>query len=104
MQASTTIRAARQRSGLARRELARRANTSAATLAAYEAGSKVPSVDTLDRIVRAAGFSLEPTLAPRTEGDSAARGAELVEALELAALFPSRTGTQLRFPPLARPR
>ncbi|CAB4938613.1 unannotated protein [freshwater metagenome] len=42
--------------------LARAAGTSQPTLAAYEAGAKSPSVRTLDKIVRAAGFSLTAVL------------------------------------------
>ncbi|MEI6403186.1 MAG: helix-turn-helix transcriptional regulator [Actinomycetota bacterium] len=42
MHASALVVEARLRSGLSRRELARRAGTSAATLAAYEAGRITP--------------------------------------------------------------
>jgi transcriptional regulator with XRE-family HTH domain len=57
MEAATVLRRARRRSRLTLRELAGRAGTSHATLSAYEAGRKVPTVATLDRIVRAAGSS-----------------------------------------------
>lgn len=53
---------ARARAGLTQAQLARAAGTSQPTLAAYESGAKSPSVRTLDRIVRAAGASLEVTL------------------------------------------
>jgi transcriptional regulator with XRE-family HTH domain len=56
---------ARRRSGLSRRELARRAGTSPATLAAYEAGRITPSVDTLDRLLDAPGFDAVVALTPR---------------------------------------
>jgi transcriptional regulator with XRE-family HTH domain len=99
MSAATTLRAARRRAGLSLRALAERAGTSHATLAAYEAGVKVPRVDTLTRILRAAGFALDLELAPRIEdGDPAARGRELVEVLELAAQFPARHERTLRYP------
>jgi hypothetical protein len=72
-------------------------------LAAYEADRKVPSVETLDRIVRAAGFELEVDLSPGIGGsDRTARGRELVDALELAALFPARHSPKLEFPRFPR--
>lgn len=97
-----TLRTARRRSRLTLRALAARAGTSHATLAAYESGAKVPRVDTLERIVRAAGFEPVVELAARPAGeDAVAKGAELVEVLELAAQFPARHTRTLRFPPLA---
>jgi transcriptional regulator with XRE-family HTH domain len=97
--AATTLRTARARAGLSLRGLARRADTSHATLRAYETGAKVPRVDTLDRLVRAAGFELEAGLGARPpDGDAGARARELVEALELAAAFPAAPERVLRFP------
>lgn len=49
---------ARHDAGISQRELAKRAGTSQATLSAYESGKKSPSLDTLARIVRAAGQDL----------------------------------------------
>jgi transcriptional regulator with XRE-family HTH domain len=99
MNAASTLSRARSRSGLSQRELARRAGTSHSTLAAYETGRKTPSVATLDRIVRAAGFELGVEMAPSLgEADPRARGRELVEVLELAALFPARHAAVLEYP------
>src|SRR4051794_27362899 len=99
MDAGTTLHRARTRAGLGLRALARRADTSHATLRAYETGAKVPRVDTLVRLVRAAGFELAVDLgAVVPEGGAAARAAELVEALELAAAFPADHEPELRFP------
>lgn len=99
MDAARTLRDARRRSGLSLRALANRAATSHSALAAYEAGRRVPTVDTLDRIVRAAGFVLTPELSARMGGpDPAARGRELVEVLELAGLFPARHAAKLDAP------
>lgn len=99
MHAATTLRRARRRAGLSLRSLATRAGTSHSTLAAYEAGRKVPTVDTLDRIVRAAGFDLGLELGHRVGGvDPADRGRELAAALDLAARFPARHDRELRFP------
>jgi len=56
------IKDARARAGLTQAALARAAGTSQPTLAAYESGAKSPSVRTLDKLVRAAGFSLDAVL------------------------------------------
>ena len=99
MQAAILIRRARARAGLSLRELARRAGTSHSTLSAYETGRKVPSVETLDRVIRAAGFHADVELEHEVGGaDREARGRELVEVLELAALFPARHAATLDFP------
>lgn len=87
------------RAGLTLRELADRAGTSHATIAAYEAGRKVPRADTLERIVNAAGFRVAAELLPSPTGpDPAARGQELLEALELADMFPARRTRRLKYP------
>jgi transcriptional regulator with XRE-family HTH domain len=103
MDAATTLRTARKRAGLSLRVLATRAATSHSTLAAYEARRKVPSVDTLDRVVRAAGYEAGIELTPLVGGpDPAARGRELQDALELAAQFPARHARVLRYPRFGR--
>ena len=100
MGAAMTVRQARQRAGMSLRELAARAGTSHATLSAYENGAKTPSVKTLERIVRAAGFALDLELVPRVDGDEPAdRGQELEAVLALAAQFPARHAATLPFPP-----
>ncbi len=97
--AAHTIRQARTRAGLTLRELARRAATSHSTLAAYEAGRKSPNVDTLERIVSAAGFAVDVQLVARQRGSAPDdKGRELFDALELAAMFPARHATTLAFP------
>ena len=92
MDAARLVRSARLRSGLTIRQLAAVAHTSHSTLAAYETGAKCPTVETLNRIVEAAGFRVEGHLAPASERfDHHARGRELVDVLELAeALASSR--------------
>jgi transcriptional regulator with XRE-family HTH domain len=103
MDAATLLRRVRHRAGLSLRALADRASTSHSTLAAYEAGRKVPSIDTLARVVRAAGFDLGVELTPAVGGpDAKARGRELVEVLELAELFPARHASHLEYPPFGR--
>lgn len=86
------------------RTLARRAGTSHSTLAAYESGRKTPGVDTLARILRAAGYTLTVELTPTVGGpDPAARGRELVEVLDLAAHFPARHSPTMTFPRFGPP-
>ncbi|MCP3910907.1 MAG: helix-turn-helix transcriptional regulator [Actinomycetia bacterium] len=99
MDAATTLTHARASAGLSLRELAGRAGTSHATLSAYEQGRVVPAVDTVNRIVRAAGFSLDAELhrRHRTE-DGLERGEELAAVLELAEEFPARHSPRLDYP------
>ena len=102
MDASLSLRRARARAELSLRVLAARAGTSHATLAAYEAGRVVPRVDTLDRILRAAGFATDIDLVWRPDSSDAereAKGEELRQALELAAMFPARHSRRLLFSP-----
>lgn len=98
MDAAVTLRRARLEAGLTLRALAERAKTSHATLAAYEAGRAVPRVDTLDRILRAAGFASDIGVSRRAAG-AGDKGEELRAALELAAMFPARHAERLPFPP-----
>lgn len=104
MLASAVLRRARAETGLSLRALAGRAGTSHATLAAYESGRVVPRVDTLDRILRAAGYATDIALERRadaTDAERTAKGAELVQALDLAAQFPARHDPTLTYPRLA---
>lgn len=102
--AAASLRLARRRAGLSLRALGERAGTSHSALAAYEAGRKVPSVETFDRIIRAAGFVPSVDLVPVVGGaDPADRGEELLEVLRLAERFPARHEPTLRFPRYAAP-
>lgn len=102
MWAADTLRIARERSGLSLRALAERAGTSHSTIAAYESGAKTPTMATLDRIVRAAGFATDVHLHRRIDGDGLDRGTELEAVLELAAAFPARHEPSLRYPVFGR--
>jgi len=95
MTAGEIVALARRRSGLSLRELAARAGTSHATIAAYEQGRKVPRVDTLERICRAAGQAVDWDLDPRpADGERDARRRDLLDVLALADTFPfARQGT-----------
>ncbi|MFN2588833.1 MAG: helix-turn-helix domain-containing protein [Actinomycetota bacterium] len=63
------IKIARRQQDLSQRELARRASTSQAAIAAYESGRRSPTVDTLARIVRATGLDLRIRLAEKDDHD-----------------------------------
>ncbi len=103
MDASQLLRTARHESELTLRELAGRAGTSHSTLSAYENGSKVPSVATLERIVGAAGFALDTNLRRRYRIDGTlTRGDELEAVLELADQFPARHTLRLQAPVFPR--
>ncbi|MBA3628238.1 MAG: helix-turn-helix domain-containing protein [Actinobacteria bacterium] len=52
------IRESRQAAGLTQGELALRSRTSQSAVAAYESGAKVPTSETLDRLLRATGVSI----------------------------------------------
>jgi len=67
--AGNLIRLARHDGGLSQRDLARRAGTSQAAIAAYEAGKRSPTLDTLARIVRAAGQDLRIRLEAADDHD-----------------------------------
>jgi len=97
--AASLLRQAREISGLTLRHLADRAGTSHSTLSAYEAGHVNPSMHTLQRIIRAAGFGLIIELIPVVDHAAHDRGDELVQVLELAAQFPAHHTRDLRFPP-----
>jgi transcriptional regulator with XRE-family HTH domain len=58
------IRMARREAGLSQHQLATRAGTSQAAVSAYESGRRSPSVDTLCRLLAAAGFEVRMRLAP----------------------------------------
>lgn len=103
MDAATLIRRARSCSGLSLRQLARRAGTSHATLSAYEAGRVDPSVHTVRRIIRSAGFDPAVVLVPRVDPNEGGRGDELVQVLELAAQFPARHARRLSYPRFGAP-
>ncbi len=67
--AGSLILQARLRAHLSQRDLAARADTSQAAIAAYERGTKDPAYATLSRILRAAGFDVRLRLVPRDDHD-----------------------------------
>jgi transcriptional regulator with XRE-family HTH domain len=76
---------ARRQAGLTQANLAQRAGTSQAAISAYESGRRSPSVDTLCRILAAAGVELRMRLAPPDTHTAALAAAEaLLPAEQLA--------------------
>jgi uncharacterized protein len=67
------IKEARTAAGLTQAELARRARTSQPAVAAYESGDKVPTVGTLERLLRAAGVGLNAFPMPGRAGTARLR-------------------------------
>jgi transcriptional regulator with XRE-family HTH domain len=79
------IRMARRQAGLTQQVLADRAGTSQAAISAYESGRRSPSVDTLCRILSAAGLEVRMRLAaPDTHGLALAVAETLLPAEQVA--------------------
>lgn len=81
------IRIARRRAELSQQELAGRATTSQAAISAYESGRRSPSVETLARVLAAAGFELRMRLAEPDAHDSTRRKAESLLPQEAVEAF-----------------
>lgn len=81
------IRTARRQAGLTQQALAARAATSQAAVSAYESGRRSPSVDTLARILDAAGFELRMRLAKPDTHDATRQKAETLLPREAVEAF-----------------
>lgn len=88
--AGTILLAARLEAGLSQRELAARAGTSGATVAAYERGSKEPRLSTLRRLVQAAGMRLEVSYLPDTHDPAVGLTREEARSLALHRAIAAR--------------
>ena len=84
------IRMARRDAGLSQTELAHRAKTSQAAISAYETGRRSPSVETLSRVLTAAGFELRMRLALPDSHDAALKVAEALLPLAEPQAFNER--------------
>lgn len=71
MRAAQLIREARVRAGLTQQQLAERLGTSQSVVARWESGKVRPSLENLDRVVRAAGLELRLGLAEPDPGERA---------------------------------
>ncbi|MGH2734221.1 MAG: helix-turn-helix transcriptional regulator [Actinomycetota bacterium] len=69
MTGAVLVRTARRRAGLSQKQLAERLGTTQSAVARWEAGRVSPTLETLDRIVRACGLGLELRLAHRDDHD-----------------------------------
>ena len=86
-----TLRYARERTGLSLTEAAKRAGISRSSLAAYERGTRTPSLERLFLTLEALSFAVRIELEPRIrERDGVPRGDEMVEVIRLAEKFPPR--------------
>ncbi len=102
MDAAVEIRRARLAAGLTQALLADRAGTSQATLSAYEAGRKQPTVATFSRILDAAGTRVSASARPghRTRAELETAGRHLSEVIALAESLPYRPARHLDYPRL----
>jgi transcriptional regulator with XRE-family HTH domain len=96
--AAVLLQEARRRSGLSRRQLAERGGTSASTLSAYESGASVPSVVTLGRLLRAAGFEAEANLRPVHSINERELAGKIEALFSFADTLPRRQRGPLRYP------
>ena len=94
MDAGRIIQVARERSGLSKRELARRAGTSPAAIVKYEFGAMSPTVDTLNRILRVAGWEIEVQVA-QVSKQLVERGVMMHELLGIVDLVEIRPANPL---------
>jgi predicted nucleotidyltransferase/DNA-binding XRE family transcriptional regulator len=74
--AASTIRGARERAGLTQVQLAAKANIAQSVVSAYESSRREPSLETLRRLVSAAGFDLDVVLVPAAPMSSRSRSVE----------------------------
>jgi transcriptional regulator with XRE-family HTH domain len=96
--AAVLLQEARRRSGLSRRLLAERGGTSASTLSAYESGASVPSVATLARLLRAAGFEADARLRAVPSIDERELAKKIEALFSFADALPRRPRGPLRYP------
>jgi transcriptional regulator with XRE-family HTH domain len=88
------IRIARRKAGLTQAVLAARAGTSQAAVSVYESGRRSPSVDTLSRLLAAAGFEMRMRLAAPDTHTTAREMVEKMLPPDQVAEFNSRERTR----------
>jgi transcriptional regulator with XRE-family HTH domain len=98
IRAGSVLAAARRRAGLTQEQLAQRASVPQSTISVYERGGREPTVPTLERLLRAAGFRVELELVPLGI-DTERNGRVLRDLLGLVDAIPAgpRRG-ELAFP------
>jgi transcriptional regulator with XRE-family HTH domain len=68
MSITSIVREARRRAGLTQADLAERAGVPKSTVGRIESGARVPSSEMVERLVRAAGFSVSVSLSEPDPG------------------------------------
>ena len=101
MDAATLISRCRRAAGLSQRQLAARSGTSPAAISLYEAGKRIPRLDTLTRVIAATGSNLTALTNPASDIDIVAAGRDLLAVLELADDLPHESGPELTAPVFA---
>lgn len=85
------VKRIRHLSGLSKREMARRAETSPAALVEYESGRRSPSLTSLYRLAEACDLEIQITFRPKQSArDRELAGERLVQVLDLADALPKR--------------
>lgn len=87
MEIGLLLRSARLRNRVTQHGLAARANTSQATIAAYESGRKVPRFDTLARLAHALDLRLAIQLVPTTPDEHEERDPSALRREEIRSLW-----------------
>lgn len=100
MTSASLLARMRAQSALSQAALARRSGIPRTAINAYEAGRRVPTATTLQRLAEACDLQL--TLQPRPQLDLASNARALEAALDLAQMLPVRRRAALSFPPLPR--
>jgi transcriptional regulator with XRE-family HTH domain len=87
--AAALLQLARLKAGLSQRQLAERASVPTTMISAYERDQRQPTIPTLLRLLRAAGFDLRMRLEPHEAAD------EGVETLDSRAAETSRRASSV---------
>ena len=98
MSAGQMLLRVRQEAGLSQEELAERVGTSRPTLSAYEHDRKSPTVDTMERILAAAGFRLTAEPAISFVDHVVSRGRIATVPTRLPRLDPRKAFAKVRLP------
>ena len=94
--AGNLILLARLRTKLTQRQLAEKAGTAQSTIAAYERGAKDPTMKSLMRILRAAGFDLRMRLEPHDDHDETLESWRATLAPEVRRSFDREQAARVR--------
>jgi len=99
--AAALVQLARLRAGLSQRELAERASVPTTMVSAYERDRRQPTLETLRKLVRAAGFDLRMHLEPYDPHDDVLEGLERNRSAEERAARDRQVEAWRRATPVA---